>query len=267
MQNLDVDTKEYIGVRTKIEKWMTDAERVVERFGLYGIEFGTWMTQYDRINQLIALAVSLRDLAQCLGIAQNKIGLNGELSIALGGRGMGGGAMAHFEPWNYAINLTKEKGTGSLAHEYGHALSRLLGTPTGGDSTAKTPVAMEDDGSLEYLFEKLFEMTFWKAPGELSDYAEGMKGAGDYWNSREEIWARIFAVYIAQRAAAKSIKNKFLVYNPPADITPPSGLVRKLTPTINKVVKIAFTSAAVGHICDPCCGCEVSTHSTRYLTI
>ena len=53
------------------------------------------------------------------------------LAIAFGARGKGG-ALAHFEPGRNVINLTKIKGAGSLAHEWGHALDYFLGTSMGG---------------------------------------------------------------------------------------------------------------------------------------
>lgn len=53
------------------------------------------------------------------------------LAIAFGARGSGT-ALAHFEPARNVINLTKLKGAGSLAHEWGHALDFFLGTNCGG---------------------------------------------------------------------------------------------------------------------------------------
>ena len=49
------------------------------------------------------------------------------LAIAFGARGRSG-ALAHYEPGRQVINLTKMKGAGSLAHEWGHALDHSLGT-------------------------------------------------------------------------------------------------------------------------------------------
>lgn len=49
------------------------------------------------------------------------------LGIAFGARGRGR-ALAHYESALHVINLTKLKGAGSLAHEWGHALDAYLGT-------------------------------------------------------------------------------------------------------------------------------------------
>lgn len=48
------------------------------------------------------------------------------LAIAFGARGSGR-ALAHFEPSRNVINLTKMKGAGSLAHEWGHAFDFNVG--------------------------------------------------------------------------------------------------------------------------------------------
>lgn len=52
------------------------------------------------------------------------------LAIAFGARGKGN-ALAHYEPSRAVINLTKMKGAGSLAHEFGHALDDMLGLRAG----------------------------------------------------------------------------------------------------------------------------------------
>lgn len=52
------------------------------------------------------------------------------LAIAFGSRGKGR-ALAHYEPARVVINLTKMKGAGSLAHEWGHAFDDWLGIKCG----------------------------------------------------------------------------------------------------------------------------------------
>lgn len=53
-----------------------------------------------------------------------------KLAIAFGSRGRGK-ALAHYEPGRVVINLTKMKGAGSLAHEWGHAFDDYLGMKVG----------------------------------------------------------------------------------------------------------------------------------------
>lgn len=94
-------------------------------FGFYGGEFGNWLNEKDKQQNLNYSYDAFVDLAKALNISNNDIAFNGELSIAYGARGRAGAA-AHYEPARKVINLTKMSGAGSLAHEWGHALDHYL---------------------------------------------------------------------------------------------------------------------------------------------
>lgn len=98
-----------------------------EVFGFRGVEFGNWNNQTERQELLNDAYDGLLDLADVLGIPPRAISLGGELALAFGARGHGlSGARAHYEPTRPVINLTKENGAGSLAHEWMHALDHYL---------------------------------------------------------------------------------------------------------------------------------------------
>lgn len=103
-------------------------EDYLETFGFYGGEFGNWLNQDERQATLNCGYDSFMDLAYCLGVTPKTISLGGKLSIAFGARGKGGkGAFAaHYEPLYNVINLTKMRGAGCLAHEWGHAFDYYL---------------------------------------------------------------------------------------------------------------------------------------------
>lgn len=100
-------------------------EQFMNTFGLRGGQFGIWVKQgagnKDRQNMLNDAYDAFMDLAGVLNIPPEAIGLGGKLAISFGARGKGK-AMAHYEPSQVIINLTKTKGAGSLAHEWFHAL-------------------------------------------------------------------------------------------------------------------------------------------------
>ena len=96
-------------------------------FHFRGGEYGNWMNEADRQVSMNMGYEALMDLASVLGIENEDIALNGELSIAFGARGSGN-ALAHYEPLRKVINLTKTKGAGCLAHEWWHALDDYIGT-------------------------------------------------------------------------------------------------------------------------------------------
>ena len=101
-------------------------EQFMKAFGLRGGQFGNWVTQNTkdettRQSMLNDTYDAFMDLAGVLNIPPEAIGLGGKLGMSFGARGKGN-AMAHYEPSQVIINLTKTKGAGSLAHEWFHAL-------------------------------------------------------------------------------------------------------------------------------------------------
>lgn len=69
-------------------------------------------------------------LCLALNISPEDVSIGGKLAIAFGTRGSGN-ALAHYEPEREVINLTKMRGAGSLAHEWGHAMDDIIGKALG----------------------------------------------------------------------------------------------------------------------------------------
>ena len=100
---------------------------IINNFGFKGGEFGNWVTQNERQLFLNYAQDAFTDLAVALDVDPKSLGQNNEMSIAFGARGKGlTGAVAHFEPSKKVINMTRLKGAGSLAHEYGHSIDNYL---------------------------------------------------------------------------------------------------------------------------------------------
>ncbi len=105
-------------------------QRLMEAFGFRGVNFGRegWIKQAERQEYLNQAYDGLMDLADILGVPPKAMSLDGKLGIAFGAQGKGGGFAAHFVPGYNEINLTKTKGAGTLAHEWGHALDHHFAT-------------------------------------------------------------------------------------------------------------------------------------------
>lgn len=101
------------------------AEDFVEILGFRAVEFGEWVPQDERQRVLDEAWDAFHDLAHALGIEPRETSLGGTLALAFGSRGQGR-AMAHYEPDRTVINLTRLRGAGSLAHEWGHAFDNVL---------------------------------------------------------------------------------------------------------------------------------------------
>lgn len=105
-------------------------ENMMNTFNFKGGEFGNWLNENDRQQSLNYGYDAFMDLSKALSISPTDISLGNRLSIAFGSRGSGA-ALAHYEPDREVINLTKMKGAGSLAHEWGHALDDIAGKMLG----------------------------------------------------------------------------------------------------------------------------------------
>ncbi|MBL8421758.1 MAG: hypothetical protein JNK92_14120, partial [Dechloromonas sp.] len=119
-------------VREGVERRTGDVteDQTKEAFGFRGVNFGKYVKQDQRQAHLNAAYDALYDLADTLGVPPRALGLNGMLGLAIGAQGSGM-ALAHFVPGQNEINITRDKGAGSLAHEWGHALDHYFATQAG----------------------------------------------------------------------------------------------------------------------------------------
>ena len=98
-----------------------------EAFGLRDVQLGNYVLR-DKASaefHTVRCAEAFADLADILGVDDKRISIGGRLAIAFGARGSGN-ALAHYEPVQRVINMTKMSGGGSLAHEWFHAFDNLL---------------------------------------------------------------------------------------------------------------------------------------------
>lgn len=130
-----------------------DFRFLVDDYGFRGLQIGNYVPQKMRRYLTGAIHQSVNDLAEVVQLPPTLVALGNplpddlkendevkhesypgmSLGLALGARGKGK-ASAHYEPGGseasntkrHIINLTRDKGSGSLAHEFGHALDFTL---------------------------------------------------------------------------------------------------------------------------------------------
>lgn len=111
------------------------AERLMQEFGLRGVNFGNWMkTPSARAEAQLHLNHAhdaMHDLADLLGVPPKALSLGGMLGLAFGAQGHGGRNAAHFVPGVNEINLTRAAGAGALAHEWAHAVDHYFARSAG----------------------------------------------------------------------------------------------------------------------------------------
>lgn len=175
---------------------------MMKTFGFRAGEFGNWNNNNDRQTNLNMSYDAFKDLAKALNIKDDDIALGGKLAIAYGARGRGA-ALAHFEPTANVINLTKMRGAGSLAHEWGHALDLYVARAYNMDSLMATEASYLESRQGKAPFKELMhtmkyngnEKTEYYKNAEKLDQTFSKTDQG-YWRSDVELFARAFASYV-----------------------------------------------------------------------
>ena len=183
-----------------------DAEMFTEAFGFRGVQFGNWTNDRDRQEALNQAYDSLMDMAAFLGLSPRALSLDGELGLAFGARGSGS-ALAHYEPGEVVINLTKTRGAGSLGHEWFHALDNFM-SRSNGVALGMTTKGHGLDGmnpSVRAAFESLVKVIV------NSEYGKRSRARGEYWGREEEMAARLFETWVNSELSKKGEHSPFLV--------------------------------------------------------
>lgn len=230
----------WCGVADMKGKQFTIVPDAIKHFGLYSIEFGNWLNQAYRLNFMYATMVTMRDMAEVVGVRQDKMGFRKKLSLAFGSRGKGGFAAAFYQPSYTVINLTKTNGRGTFCHEYGHAVDHELNWPSGARSTRWQPNYVgKKKGSAAYLMEYVLDRVLWTDSGNPSTYQNFLiKENSEYLARRTEIWARIVERFFLIEFEAKGIFNTWGVRN--GRDLPNANLIEPLKKEIRQIFKLAI---------------------------
>ncbi len=189
------------------------------------LEFGRWVKQNEREARFTGLAEGCLILSSNLFFDSSNLGCDRNINIAIGARGAGGKAMAHFEPASMVINTTRVGGNHSFAHEYAHALDYFLGMHydqstmfnflSGGHMPVNT-LKRNVGGKLRAVTVAIVEEAarqFKAAIGETQFRAKKY----EYWFRSAEIFARSFEAWVAyvfsriDNGKGYNFQNSFLV--------------------------------------------------------
>lgn len=191
-------------------------EAFSEAFKFRGVQFGNYVEGSRRQQDLDNAYDALSDLAAALDIPTQAISLNGKLGLAFGARGKGGknAAAAHFEPAKVVINLTKESGAGSLAHEWFHALDNYFAKLDGGTGEFVTngdvnPLVPNIRPEVLEAFNNVIKAINDSGMPKRAKQLDGRRSK-DYWSGREEMAARAFESYIIGKLHEQNAANDYL---------------------------------------------------------
>lgn len=93
--------------------------------GITRITYGKTLPDNERMAHSKHFFASIIDLAETLNWDVKKLISLGGLGIMFAAAGRGG-AMAHYDPQRIALNLTRGKGDGTVAHEMAHYIDNML---------------------------------------------------------------------------------------------------------------------------------------------
>ncbi len=186
---------------------------VMMYYKLKGFQFGNWVKQIDRVNHFGGCVLALADLRALM--RSKNLGFDHNIGVAFGARGRSGAA-AHFEPSLMMINLTKTKGAGCLAHEYGHALDYFFGmrvdvvknaTSLSGGHTTKAKITVEGGAIRRQMAEVMEKIVATKS---YAYWKKEFEQAWAYWGNHTEMFARCFEQWCCWNLRQKKIENTYL---------------------------------------------------------
>jgi len=199
-----------------------DAVEFVETFGFRGVEFGNYVEQTKRQEDLNDAYDGFMDLVEILDIPPAAVSLNGKLGMAFGARGRGAAgrlvAAAHFEPTFVVINLTKRSGAGSLAHEWWHALDNYFGRQ---HSNVDDAFLSTDAGQSRFIHQQNVRGVVVDAYKEvrkaikqsgMADRSAVLDGrrSSPYYSTTIELTARAFERFVIDKASAAGYESDYL---------------------------------------------------------
>lgn len=212
LQHIRPTTEDYRQGKPVVEDdFMKDSSTAT--FPFRGVQFGNWTNQNDRQENLNMSFDAFKDLAKALHIHDEDVTLGGQLAIAYGARGHSG-AVAHYEPAENVINLTKMRGAGSLGHEWGHALDNYIAKQIGSYEMYASEGASIDHiygvdnpmvnllNTMKYDNSDTGRTQFYRDAKALdgaystTGNQKGSNKKGLYWSSEAEMFARAFASYV-----------------------------------------------------------------------
>lgn len=163
-KGFNVAQAERVGPTRRMDGEDISAERLMEEFGLRGVNFGNWMkTPAARMEAQLHLNHAhdaMHDLADLLEVPPKTLSLGGMLGLAFGAQGHGGRNAAHFVPGVNEINLTRAAGAGAMAHEWAHAVDHYFARGAGLEADEEPFLSAHADRGLTKMRHELVEGKF-----------------------------------------------------------------------------------------------------------
>lgn len=214
-------------------------EDFLKTFAFSGVEYGNWTNQLERKNHMNLAYDSMLDFASLMRWEPMSLSLAGRLGLCIGSRGHGGSnpAAAHFEPVNFAMNLTRMNGAGNVSHEWWHAIDYHYGRIHTGRSMALSSsyaFGLQKPGVLPVINESTLRAPLRQAfrdlqvaimrepapgsdPDDIENYTAlspmmiASNAEGEYWAEPLEMFARAMESWVCDQLSFQNKRNDYLV--------------------------------------------------------
>ena len=195
---------------------------MLNKQGMRGVQWGNSVTDDERAHHGKMSAEAFADLADVCGLDDADISLGGQLGLAIGARGRSG-ASAHYEPNEKVINLTRNSGVGSLAHEWGHFFDhhvggggheQFLSSTSDSDresSNANPEVKAAMRGLTKSFRESGYQARLRQNLQKMVNDGLMSERMGNYYLKRIEIFARTFERFTQNELHSQGRENSYLV--------------------------------------------------------
>ena len=220
--DLYVNVAERKGSDLNLKSKESQEDFLLKTAKIRGLQWGNSVTDDERKHHLEKISEAFKDLTDILELPEQMGSFNGKLGLAIGARGTGT-ALAHYEPKLKTINITRKRGVGSLAHEWGHFFDNILANIKREQwrdsyaSEAWRSVLLEPGEKKDSVFNAFSELFSAKTMGsfrdrlskEMYELKMGMQKK-IYWSSTIEVFARCFEKYVQNKLESKGKKNTYL---------------------------------------------------------
>ncbi|EQA55365.1 LPD1 domain-containing protein [Leptospira kmetyi] len=186
------------------------SKALTEEWGFKSVQFGNYMDDKSSKDHLTRFVASLKDLEDALEIDMKRAITQGNLNMAFGARGKPGQSASYSSSFRI-INVTKTKGDGSVAHEFGHYFDHLC-TENDAKRDKSHFITINPKGVFSDSIKKLFTVIKNNPDGTKTNFYQNALSTGSKeLVQREELFARGFEAYVEDKLAEKGMMNTYLV--------------------------------------------------------
>lgn len=191
-------------------------ENMHTELGYNAVVFGNYMDNLSSREHVKFFVGAMKDLEDVLGINLKNINQQGRVNIAFGAFG-GGSSHINYKPLKTLINITKSRGDGSVAHEWGNFLNHFLGGARTDVTSIKEAFATESIAK-EPAIRKPLKAIITEITNPANKWYKNSSALkSGLFKKPHEMFARAFESFVQDELQNREMYNNYLVSDNKAD--------------------------------------------------